>query len=256
MKPVYIGTSGWSYKGWDKTFYPADFPKRRQFEFYATQFPTVEINLTFYRLPPPATVQGWREKAPPGFLYAVKGSRFITHMKKLAHLNGALDKFFEHIEPLKRQMGPILWQLPRLLKKDPVRLENFLRGLPRHYFYALEFRHPSWLDDEIFQLLRSYSIAHVSLSSGAMPMNLTTTADFLYLRFHGLTGGAAHDYTRGELEPWAAHIRAHPDKTVFAYFNNDVNARAPNNARLLMEMVGERALTAIKLRNPKAELRH
>ncbi|MDB6109330.1 MAG: hypothetical protein JWR69_1080 [Pedosphaera sp.] len=242
MKPVYIGTSGWSYKGWDKTFYPAEVPKRRQFEFYATQFPTVEINLTFYRLPLPATVQGWREKAPPGFLYAIKGSRFITHMKKLANIDGALDKFFERLQPLKRQTGPILWQLPWLLRKDPARLENFLKRLPRGYAYALEFRHPSWLDDDIFQLLRRHAVAHVSLSSGGMPINLTVTADFIYLRFHGLAGGAAHDYTRSELEPWAAHIGAHPDQTVFAFFNNDLNTRAPINARMLMEMVGERAL--------------
>src|SRR3954452_9679088 len=103
MRHVYIGTSGWSYKSWDKTFYPAEIPKARQFEFYRTQFPTVEINNTFYRLPTLKMVEGWAEKAPAGFLYAVKGSRFITHMKKLTNLNGALKKFFDHIEPIKDQ---------------------------------------------------------------------------------------------------------------------------------------------------------
>ncbi|MDB6016732.1 MAG: hypothetical protein JWR19_1221 [Pedosphaera sp.] len=234
---IHIGTSGWSYKSWEKTFYPADIPRRWHFEFYATQFPTVEINLTFYRLPSPDTVRGWRDRAPNGFQYAVKGSRFITHMKKLAHIEDALDKFFERIKLLKQQLGPILWQLPRGLKKDAARLDNFLRQLPRGYRYAVEFRHPSWLDNDIFQLLRKRGVALVSVSSDAMPMNLTVTTDFIYIRFHGLSGGAAHDYTRTELEPWAAHIRAQRGKEVFAYFNNDVNTRAPENARLLMELV-------------------
>src|SRR3954462_4953906 len=119
MQPrVYIGTSGYSYKSWDKRFYPKDVPKRLQLEFYATQFPTVEINATFYRLPSENMVRGWRDRVPRDFIYAVKGSRFITHMKKLANLDGALDKFFDRIEPMKPRIGIILWQLPGILKKD------------------------------------------------------------------------------------------------------------------------------------------
>jgi len=237
---VYIGTSGWSYKDWEKTFYPADVSHARQFEFYATRFPTVEINFTYYRLPAPGTVEGWRDKAPRGFIYAVKGSRFITHMKKLANLGGALDTFFDRIQPLRKCAGPILWQLPPMLRKDPARLDAFLAQLPKTYRYAVEFRHPSWLDDDIFALLRRRRVAHVAVSSLGMPMNLAVTTNFIYIRFHGLTGGAAHDYTRAELEPWAGHIRrqAGQGKKVYAYFNNDANACAPRNARLLMEMVG------------------
>jgi uncharacterized protein YecE (DUF72 family) len=241
MKPVYIGTSGWSYKGWEEAFYPSGIPKTRHFEYYLTQFPTVEINLTFYRLPTERTIRNWRTKAPQDFIYALKGSRFITHMKKLVNLGDALNKFFARVDPLGPLMGPILWQLPRLLKKDTARLADFLQRLPKDHRYALEFRHPSWLAEDTFALLQQHRIAHVSLSSGAMPANLTVTADFIYLRFHGLSGGAAHDYTIAELQPWAAHILNHPDKTVFAYFNNDMNTRAPQNARQLMEMVGSRA---------------
>lgn len=238
---VYIGTSGWSYKSWDKTFYPKRVPKAGQFEFYTTQFPTVEINNTFYRLPTPKMVLGWRNKAPPGFIYAVKGSRFITHMKKIANLDGALDKFFDRINPMHKRIGPILWQLPPFLKKDPARLEGFLRVLPSSYSHAVEFRHPSWMDDEIFSTLHRHQVAHASVSSLVMPMNLTVTADIVYLRFHGLDNGAAHDYTRAELKPWAAHIheQARSGKRVFAYFNNDLNVRAPANARMLMGMVGD-----------------
>ena len=241
MGQVYIGTSGWSYKSWAKAFYPEDVPKNRHFEFYATQFPTVEINNTFYRLPTRAAVKAWRDKAPPGFVYAIKGSRFITHMKKLANLDGALKKFFHQIQPLAKKTGVILWQLPPMLRKDPARLERFLNQLPKSYQYAVEFRHPSWLDEEIFALLRKHRAAHVSLSSQAMPMNLTVTADLVYIRFHGLAGGSAHDYTRAELEPWARHIRQQQrhGRTVFAYFNNDVNVRAPANAMMLMEMAAE-----------------
>jgi uncharacterized protein YecE (DUF72 family) len=241
MAHVYIGTSGWSYKSWEKTFYPADAPKTRHFEFYATQFPTVEINNTFYRLPTLNMVERWRDKAPSGFVYAVKGSRFITHMKKLSRLDGALVKFFEHIEPLKERVGVILWQLPPMLRKDAPRLDSFLSQLPKGYPYAIEFRHVSWMEEEIFALLRRHFAAHVSVSSLGMPMNLTVTSNLVYIRFHGLVGGAAHDYTRKELEPWATHIRqqSRSGKKVFAYFNNDANMRAPANAKLLMEMVGD-----------------
>ncbi len=163
MRHVYIGTSGWSYKSWEKTFYPDDVPVARHFNFYATQFPTVEINLTFYRLPTEQMVKGWRDKAPEGFLYAVKGSRFITHMKKLTNLDGALDKFFDRIKPLKKLIAVILWQLPPFMKHDPARLEKFLELLPGSYRHAVEFRHPSWMTPEVFALLRRYRAAHVSL---------------------------------------------------------------------------------------------
>jgi uncharacterized protein YecE (DUF72 family) len=244
MNKVYIGTSGWSYKGWEKAFYPHDLPKTQQFQFYATQFPTAEINLTFYRLPTPNMVRGWHDKAPPGFVYAIKGSRYITHMKKLQNLHQAVDRFFEHIEPLKKQIGVILWQLPPFLRKDIARLDGFLRKLPKSHCYAVEFRHPSWIEEETFDLLRKHDVAHVSLSSQAMPLNLTVTSNLVYIRFHGLEGGAAHDYTRRELEPWADHIRkqSRVGQTVFAYFNNDVNIRAPKNAKMLMEMVGTSAV--------------
>lgn len=240
MRQVYIGTSGWSYKSWEKSFYPAKLRATQHFEFYATQFPTVEINLTFYRLPLDSTVQGWCEKAPQGFVYAVKGSRFITHMKKLANLGPGLDKFFGRIKPLQRRIGAILWQLPPVLHKDLPRLKDFLAQLPKTYHHAVEFRHPSWMDEDVFQLLRRYRAAHVSLSSLDMPRHLEVTSDVVYIRFHGLEGGFAHDYTQRELEPWADHInrQAAAGKTVYAYFNNDANVRAPTNARLLMQMTG------------------
>ena len=245
MGKIYIGTSGWVYKDWQKHFYPANIPARAHFQYYATQFPTVEINATFYRLPTLKMVKGWRDKAPPGFVFAVKGSRFITHILKISGASKGLRKYFSRIKPMQKRIGPILWQLPPFMKNSPKRLEKFLKILPKNYRHAVEFRHPSWYEgNEAFDILRKYNAAHVNLSSHAMPMNFTVTADFVYIRFHGLEGGAAHDYTRVELQPWAAFIRkqSRAGKNVYAYFNNDVNVHAPDNAKMLMRMVGKAAV--------------
>jgi uncharacterized protein YecE (DUF72 family) len=237
---AYIGTSGYSYKSWDKTFY-GDTPRKQHLEFYSTQFPTVEINATFYRLPSETMVRGWNDRVPDDFLYAVKGSRFITHMKKIANLNGALDRFFDRIAGMQQKTAAVLWQLPPMLKRDLPRLDDFLSSLPQEYRHAVEFRHPSWYDDEVFDVLKKHDASHVCLSSRGMPMNLTVTSDVVYVRFHGLEGGAAHDYTRKELKPWAEFIIAQAEqrRDAFVYFNNDVNVRAPENAKTLMEMVGD-----------------
>ena len=250
---AYIGTSGYSYKSWDKTFY-GDTPRKQQLEYYITEFPTVEINATFYRLPSDTMVRGWRNRVNEDFVYAVKGSRFITHMKKLANLNGALDKFFDRIAPMQDRVAVILWQLPPMLKRDLARLDDFLSELPRGYRHAVEFRHVSWYEsDEVFDVLRKRRAAHVCLSSGGMPMNLTVTTDFVHIRFHGLEGGAAHDYTRKELKPWARFIceEAKHGRDSYIYFNNDINVRAPENAKMLMEMVGNHAVQPAAIARPR-----
>jgi uncharacterized protein YecE (DUF72 family) len=236
---IYIGTSGWVYKEWADDFYRGLKPGEH-FRHYAAQFPTVEINATFYRLENLKTVHGWREKAPENFIFAVKGSRYITHIKRLNNLERSVSNFIRRIQPLKKKLGPLLWQLPPNFKPDLPRLEKFLKRLPPNFSHAIEFRHPDWFSDETFALLRKYKAASVSMSSLRMPLNFSVTADFIYLRLHGLAGGPRHDYTRKELEPWARHIReqAAAGKKVFAYFNNDLNVRAPNNAKVLMEMTG------------------
>jgi uncharacterized protein YecE (DUF72 family) len=185
-------------------------------------------------------VKRWSDTAPKGFVFTMKGSRFITHIKKLANLDEALNRYFEHLAPMKKELGVILWQLPPFLKIDLRRLEAFLKLLPTSRKHAVEFRHPSWMTPQTFDLLRRHGVAHVSVSSQRMPRNLTVTSQIVYIRFHGLTGGAAHDYTRRELQPWADHIReqANCGRKIFAYFNNDANERAPANAKLLMRMLG------------------
>jgi uncharacterized protein YecE (DUF72 family) len=236
---IYIGTSGWEYKEWANDFY-AGVKAKERFAFYTGQFPTVEINATFYRLPSLSAVHGWRDRAPAGFVFAVKGSRFITHIKRLKNLQNSVNKYFRRIRPLKERIGPVLWQLPPNFKKDISRLKDLFRRLPDGYSHALEFRHPSWFDAETTALLRDHNAALVSVSSMKMPGDFFVTADFVYIRFHGLSGGPRHDYSDAELLPWAKQMREQADKgrRVFAYFNNDLNVRAPKNAKLLMTLCG------------------
>lgn len=241
---VYVGTSGWSYKGWAETFYPKGYGPKRQFGYYATHFPTVEINASFYRLPTPDAVARWRQQAPRGFVYAVKGSRTTTHYFKLLPGSKSLDILLDRIPELGPHLGPVLWQLPPRFPKNLERLSAFIASLPRSMRHAVEFRDTSWLSEDVRAVLRQHEVAHVSLSAAWFPRDLTVTADFAYVRFHGLEGGTAHDYTRAELRPWAKHLKACAAAGIdcYAYFNNDTNTRAPSNAEVLMDMVGAAAV--------------
>jgi uncharacterized protein YecE (DUF72 family) len=240
---VYIGTSGWTYKSWAHGFYPPGLPAADQLKFYASKFPAVEINRSFYRLPTEKAFTDWRRQAPPGFIYAVKGSRAVTHFKRLRPGAKSLHLLLDRSRALQEHLGPILWQLPPTLKKDSDRLRGFLQTLDRGFRHAIEFRHPSWLSDDIFEMLKKHQAAQVALSSQAMPMCLETTAKFVYVRFHGLAGGAAHDYSDKEMRPWAKFLRgsAQEGLLAFVFFNNDANSRAPLNAQRLKQLVGSAA---------------
>jgi uncharacterized protein YecE (DUF72 family) len=244
---IYIGTSGWSYKSWAANFYPAGLPANGQLKFYTTKFPTVEINRTFYRLPTIKAFNDWSRSAPPGFLYSLKGSRAVTHFKRLLPGAKSFGLLMNRSKSLRTHRGPVLWQLPGTLKKDLPRLKKFLGTLDRRALHAVEFRDPSWLDQEVFGLLRQHRVANVAVSSTVMPMCREITADFVYVRFHGLDGGAAHDYQDCEMRPWVKFLKkcASQEVTGFVYFNNDMNIRAPLNALRLMEMVGSPAIAAL-----------
>jgi len=168
----------------------------------------------------------------------------LYHPYQTNDLGRTVGNFTRRVQPLREKLGPLLWQLPPNFKPDLPRLDRFLKKLPKQFSHAVEFRHPDWFAEPAFALLRKYQVASVSMSSLRMPMNFTVTANIIYIRFHGLKDGPRHDYTRGEMQPWAEHIQqqAQAGKDVFVYFNNDLNVRAPNNAKSLMEMCGERVV--------------
>lgn len=247
---IWIGTSGWVYKEWAGNFYPKGWPKKDEFAFYVRHFPTVEINATFYRLPTKKMVQGWHDRSPAGFRFAVKGSRYLTHIRRLNDTGPGLRKYFSRILPLGDRTGPILWQLPPNFQKNEEnlkRLTRFLGKLPRRHRHAIEFRHPSWMDEQTMALLRKHRAANVWISSLKMPADHAITADFVYLRFHGLQGGAYHDYTDDELRPWAEQLAraARKGLPAYVYFNNDLNTRAPLNAHALMRLAGKLAVAPL-----------
>ena len=236
MKPVRIGCSGWNYGHWRERFYPKGLPARRWLEHYATVFDTVEVNNTFYRLPRREAVAGWVEQTPDGFLFAVKASRFLTHMKRLTDMAGGVERFYERIGPLvdSPKMGPVLWQLPERFHRNDERLASALGDLPpgRHCF---EFRHPSWFTDDIYTLLGDHGVALVIGDHPERPFQTyELTADWTFVRFHHGSRGRNGNYSGGELETWKRRIAAWRDRVeVFAYFNNDWNAYAVENARTL-----------------------
>ena len=241
MKPVRIGCSGWNYAHWRERFYPKGLPPARWLEHYATVFDTVEVNNTFYRLPKRDAVAAWVEQSPDGFVFAVKASRFLTHMKRLTDTGLGVERFYERIEPLLEspKMGPVLWQLPENFHRDDERLATALGALPpgRHCF---EFRHPSWFADEVYALLREHGTALVIGDHPARPFQTyELTTDWTFVRFHHGTRGRFGNYAESELETWKRRIAAWRARAeVFAYFNNDWNAYAVRNARWLQARLG------------------
>lgn len=236
----FIGTSGWHYDHWRGPFYPGKMPSREMLEWYAEHFWTVEINNSFYRLPPRETFREWRSQTPAEFLFAVKASRYITHMKKLKTPGPALRKFFLHAGELKRKLGPILFQLPPRWRRNPARLAEFLRALPKRHRYAFEFRDASWFDTGIYSLLRDHNAALCAYDLAGFASPLELTADFAYLRLHG-PGGTKYAgcYTRAQLQYWwevCLEWLKQGARQVYVYFDNDQAAFAALNAIELFEM--------------------
>ena len=236
MRPVRIGCSGWMYDDWRGGLYPEGLAKRRWLERYAEVFDTVEVNSTFYRLASRDAVADWVERTPPDFVFAIKASRYLTHMKRLTDLGRGIERFYERIEPIVEagRLGPVLWQLPENFHRDDGRLAAALAALPagRHCF---EFRHPSWFAAEVYELLREHGAA---LVIGDHPQRLfqayEMTADWTFVRFHYGGRGRGGNYSRAELETWKRRIARWRSRVeVFAYFNNDWNGYAVDNARWL-----------------------
>jgi len=236
---VQIGTSGWSYDHWNGVFYPEHLRARERLRFYAEHFSTVEIDGTFYRLPAEKTVQLWHDSVPPDFRFAAKGSRFITHYRRLAGIEVALPTFMRRMSLLGEKLAVVLWQLPPTLACDAGLLIDFLEQIPpspvRH---AMEFRHESWLGAETSSALRAHNVARVQVSSDQMPSDFEMTADFAYVRFHG-TAEYHGAYERSALGPWSEFLRREMalGHDCYAYFNNDAQGHAPTDAMRLKDMV-------------------
>lgn len=231
---IRIGCSGWQYRHWRGDFYPADVPISHWLDRYAAVFDTVELNNSFYRLPSPAAFRRWRERTPPGFLFAVKASRYLTHLKKLKDPVDPLARFFEAAQELGPKLGPVLYQLPPNWPANVDRLRTFLHALPRRVRHVMEFREPSWYSPVVLDLLEK---AGVALCLHDMPGCATPRVrigPFVYVRFHGVTryGGRYDDEALGSWAGWLA-VEHERGRDVFAYFNNDMGGHAPRDATRL-----------------------
>lgn len=240
MPALRIGCSGFNYPHWLGTFYPEGLPQKRWLAHYLTVFSSLELNVTFYRLLKPATFVHWREETPPGFSFSVKGSRFITHVKRLSEPEEPLERFFDGVLQLDEKLAAVLWQLPPGLSCNTELLARFLDCLrPYAVRNVLEFRHESWLTEEVPALCRCHNVALCMADWPPFIDNPPLTADFIYIRRHGRGGRYNSCYTREELAADARRIRGYLDNghDVHVYFNNDYNGYAPQNAQELVAML-------------------
>jgi uncharacterized protein YecE (DUF72 family) len=246
LHPVRIGCSGWNYKAWRGEIYPPGLPASRWLEHYASLFDTVEVNTTFYRLISREAVARWVQQTPARFIFAVKASRYMTHVRRLRGIADGVATFYERLQPVVRaeRLGPVLWQLPENFHRDDERLASALAQLPpgRH---AFEFRHPSWFAPEVYALLREHQAALVIGDHPARSFqSYEATAGWRYLRMHHGSRGRRGNYSQRELELWARRVHGwRADGCVYVYFNNDWEAFAPRDAlelrRLLRRLAGE-----------------
>lgn len=235
---ITIGTSGWHYAHWKGDFYPADMRPADYLEFYSRRFSTVEINNSFYPLPSIEALQAWVNLVPKNFRFSVKASRFITHNKKLKDAPECFGLFFKRIKILSPLLGPILFQLPPRWKYNGERLEEFLQALPPAFHYVFEFRHPDWIRDEAFSLLRKYNASYCVHDMPESHSPILTTNNIAYVRFHGWSGTYAGSYSDSQLSGWAEILLNWEREGIhsYVYFNNDLGGHAPRNAMRLCEL--------------------
>src|SRR5947209_1475180 len=241
MKAVLVGCSGWMYDDWRGRLYPERLAKRLWLEEYAGHFDTVEVNSTFCRLAKRSGVEGWVRQTPPEFVFAVKASRYLTHIRRLIDVEEGIKRFYEPLEPMIEagRLGPVLWQLPENFHRDDTRLARWLAVLPpgRH---TIEFRHASWFVPEVLDALRAHGVALTIAHHPKRPFQtFDATADWRFLRFHYGARGRAGNYSRREIGEWADRIAAWPEAT-YAYFNNDWRGFAPANAKELLRRTTKR----------------
>ena len=237
---IFIGTSGWHYRHWLGNFYPAELPPSRMLEVYLQRFETVELNNSFYRLPTEDAFEKWRRSTPADFRFAVKGSRYITHMKKLGDPAENVELFLGRAEKLGRKLGPILFQFPPRWRSNPERLQSFVDVLPKKHRYTFELRETSWMNGEVYGILRSRNLAFCIYEIEYYQSPLEITADWTYIRLHGPGAKYQGLYGTKGLRPWARRIEtwAKSLKEIYVYFDNDQAGYAPRDALTLKKMLG------------------
>jgi uncharacterized protein YecE (DUF72 family) len=235
---IRIGTSGWTYKHWEGIFYPSELPKSKWLEHYCRHFDIVELNASFYRLPKRETFRNWKARTPDNFLWSVKGSKFITHTRRLENPAEPLDRLYTVAAGLGEKLGVILFQLPPSLVYNENILRAFCKSLNPRVRHAIEIRHPSWINDQAFSLLSEFNIALcMADTAGRYPSCEAMTSDFVYIRLHGSQKLYASEYSEEELRNWAEKIDAW-NKDAFIFFDNDFEGHAVNNAERLKELLG------------------
>jgi len=249
MKPeIRIGTSGYHYKHWVGPFYPPAFSPAKMLQYYTQHFDTLELNNSFYRLPSVKAFEAWRDVTPENFIFAVKASRYLTHMKKLKDPESALKNILPRAEHLGRKLGPVLFQLPPHWRRNSERLRTLLDLLPRQHRYAFEFREPSWICPEVNRMLKTFNAAFCIYELAGYETRREITADFSYVRLHGPADRRYQgSYIRQRLKSWAMWIEEHAEKlkAIYVYFDNDEAGYAAQNALTLKKMVfGEAARAA------------
>jgi len=237
MLKQFIGTSGWNYSHWQGIFYPEDLAENKWLLYYTNFFNCVELNVTFYRLPKKEIFLNWYKKTPKDFFFVAKGSRFITHIKKLKDIEKPLDLFMRNVAYLKEKLVACLWQFPPQFKKDIKRIENFLKLLKKTGIrQAFEFRNTSFFMQDIYSLLKKYNFCLCIAHSEYFPCVKEITSDFIYLRFHGGNLLYSSNYSDKELKAWADFAQS-TKKDIFAFFNNDAQGFAVKNALRFKELL-------------------
>ncbi|MBZ9577445.1 DUF72 domain-containing protein [Patescibacteria group bacterium] len=243
---IYIGTSGWVYRHWENIFYPESLSSKDKLKYFSQHLKTTEVNYSFYRLPRPSTYQNWYSQTPGDFLFTVKASRFITHIKRLKDVKEPWKIFIKNALNLKEKLGPILFQFPPSFKateENIKRLEEFLKFIRKNnkkLRFAFEFRHKTWCEEKIYKLLKKHRVAWVIADSPSFPRAEKITADFVYIRMHGSKVLFSSKYTKKELKDLAEKIKKWKrNKDVFVYFNNDAHGHAIENAKTLRGFLGK-----------------
>lgn len=236
---IHIGTSGWVYKHWKEIFYPQKLSEKEYLKYYSQHFLTTEVNNSFYHLLREEIVKNWVQSVPENFIFTVKASRFITHMKKLLNPSRTTINFFDSIKPFENKMGPILFQLPPKFSFNFDRLKSFVNVLPQNHRYAFEFRDASWFNNETYNLFSENNIAFCIYNLGGFQSPKEVTSDFIYIRLHGNYGLGSGKYNENQIKNIANDIKTFSKQglDIYCYFNNDEAGYAIENARMLKQQL-------------------